>query len=145
MAPIRINDGSNPRMHSPHQPAPRKRRQRPSPRVQRFLACAAAYFPQNLRKFFRPAYYINTHKKERAMKQKLTSNKTYQYPITSIAMDDDVYCSLKRIAKQRRIPAYRLASDVLRRWCKREQKKAPTISVDQRPATVERTAYDRHD
>jgi hypothetical protein len=60
-------------------------------------------------------------------------------------MDDDVYHALKRIAKQRRIPAYRLASDVLRRWCKREGKKAPTISVDERPATDERKADDGHD
>lgn len=52
-----------------------------------------------------------------------TQKKTYIYAVTKIGVDDDVAAALKRLAKQRRVPTYRLASDVLRKWCEREERK----------------------
>lgn len=52
-----------------------------------------------------------------------TEKKKYTYPITNIGLDDDVAVGVKRLAKVRRMPAYRLASDVLRTWIERQEKK----------------------
>ena len=59
----------------------------------------------------------------RVMQTTHTEKKTYSYPITSIGLDDDVYAAIKRIAQEQRRPAYRLASDVLRKWIKRQEMK----------------------
>ena len=52
-----------------------------------------------------------------------TEKKTYIYPVTKIGLDDDVAIVLKQLAKQRRTPAYRLASEIVRKWCEREARK----------------------
>jgi len=57
------------------------------------------------------------------MKTQKTTEKTYTYSINHLSVDDDVHAAIKRLAKQRRMPAYRLASDVLRKWCEREERK----------------------
>ncbi len=57
------------------------------------------------------------------MQRTQTEKKTYSYPITSVGLDDDVYDAIKRIAQERRRPAYRLASDVLRKWIRRQETK----------------------
>jgi hypothetical protein len=57
------------------------------------------------------------------MQRTLRKNKTYSYPITNVGLDDDVAIVFKRIAKERRMPMCRLASDILRRWCDREARK----------------------
>ena len=57
------------------------------------------------------------------MKTQKTTTKTYSYAINHLNVDDDVHAAIKRLAKARRMPAYRLASDVPRRWCEREERK----------------------
>ena len=73
------------------------------------------------------------------MQRTHTENKTYVYPTTNIGLDDDVAAVLKRLAKQRRLPTYRLASEVLRKWCSRQEKKE---AHDQQSQTRPKSAID---
>jgi hypothetical protein len=57
------------------------------------------------------------------MQKTQTNTKTYFYPVTNIGIDDDVADVLKRLAKGRRMPVSRLATNVLRRWCERQERK----------------------
>ena len=57
------------------------------------------------------------------MQRTHSRNKTYSYPISNIGLDDDVAVVLKRLAKQRRIPVYRLASKILSKWCEKQERK----------------------
>jgi hypothetical protein len=77
---------------------------------------------QNSHKNPCPDYYYKEEER-RVMQTTQTKKKSYSYPITNVGLDDDVAAVLKRLAKKRRLPTYRLASDVLRKWCERQERK----------------------
>ena len=43
------------------------------------------------------------------------NNKTYHYAVSAIALEDDLLPRIKQLAKEKRLPAYRAASDLIRK------------------------------